>query len=63
MTTHEKYSLTWQSFQSHVENFLKDLFSSTHFTDVTLVSEDMQRVNAHKNVLSVCSPVFKELLL
>ena len=63
MTTHEKYSLTWQSFQSHVENFLKDLFSSTHFTDVTLVSEDMQRVKAHKNVLSVCSPVFKELLL
>ena len=63
MTTQEKYNLRWQSFHSHGEDFLKDLFSSTHFTDVTLVSEDMQRVKAHKNVLSVCSPVFKELLL
>ena len=42
---------------------MKDLFSSTHFTDVTLVSEDMRKVKAHRNVLSACSPVFKELLL
>ena len=63
MTTEEKYNLTWQSFHSHIETFLKDLFSSTHFTDVTLVSEDMKRVKAHKNILSACSPVFKELLL
>ena len=63
MTTQEKYNLTWQSFHSHVETFLKDLFSSTHFTDVTLVSEDMKKVKAHRNVLSACSPVFKELLL
>ena len=30
---------------------------------MTLVSEDKQKVRAHKNVLSACSPVFKELLL
>ena len=63
MTNQDEYNLTWQSFHSHVETFLKDLFSSTHFTDVTLVSEDMQKVKTHKNVLSACSPVFKELLL
>ena len=63
MSHQEKYNLTWQSFQTHVQTFLKDLFSSNNFTDVTLVSEDKQKVRAHKNVLSACSPVFKELLL
>ena len=63
MATQEKYNLTWQSFQTHVQTFLKDLFSSNNFTDVTLVSDDKQTVRAHRNVLSACSPVFKELLL
>ena len=63
MANQDKYNLTWQSFHSHVQTFLKDLFSSTNFTDVTLVSEDKQKVRAHKNVLSACSPVLKELLL
>ena len=35
----------------------------THFADVILVSDDEIQINAHKLVLSACSPVLKELLL
>ena len=63
MNHQEKYNLTWQSFQTHIQTFLKDLYTSNNFTDVTLVSEDKQKLRAHRNVLSACSPVFKELLL
>ena len=30
------------------------------FTDVTLVCEDMNYFRAHKNILSACSPVFRD---
>ena len=33
-----------------------------NFFDVTLVNDDLQQIEAHKAVLSSCSPVFKELL-
>ena len=32
------------------------------FADVTLVCEDRKYIRAHKNILSACSPVFKDIV-
>ena len=39
------------------------VFKERSFSDVTLVSDDQKPFQAHKYVLSACSPVFKTLLL
>ena len=36
--------------------------ASEDFTDVTLVTDDMKTIKAHRNILSACSPVFKNIL-
>ena len=38
-------------------------FNNLKFTDVTLVSDDLEKFPAHKFVLSASSPVLKEILL
>ena len=35
---------------------------SSEFADVTLVTDDKQQIRAHRNILSACSPVFKNIL-
>ena len=35
---------------------------TSHFTDVTLVTDDKKTIRAHRNILSACSPVFKNIL-
>ena len=35
---------------------------SGEFTDVILVTDDKQQMRAHRNILSACSPVFKNIL-
>ena len=35
---------------------------SGEFTDVTLVTDDKQQMRAHRNILSACSQVFKNIL-
>ena len=41
----------------------RELFNEGHFTDVTLVSNDMKTFAAHRTILSSVSPVLKELLM
>ena len=36
--------------------------TSGEFADVTLVTDDKQQIRAHRNILSACSPVFKNIL-
>ena len=62
MNTSEKYSLSWKDFQSNVSQSFRTLKEEKDFFDVTLVSEDLQQIEAHKVVLSSSSPVFKQLL-
>ena len=48
----------------HKNNFIENLqvfCNSTQFTDVTLVCDGKQLLQAHKIVLSACSPVFKDI--
>ncbi|CAL8099805.1 unnamed protein product [Orchesella dallaii] len=58
----EMYLLKWNSHQNHFANKFSELLDEDEiaFTDVTLACEG-QFLQAHRLVLSVCSPFFKNL--
>ena len=58
----EKYCLTWQTYSDHLKIMMKELMMNEDFSDVTLVTEDKKQIKAHINILSACSPVFKDIL-
>ena len=58
----EKYSLTWPTYPDHLKSMMKELMMNEDFSDVTLVTEDKKHLKANMNILSACSPVFKDLL-
>ena len=58
----DKYTLTWQTYADHLRDILKELRSDESFADVTLVTDDKKQIKAHRNILSACSSVFKEIL-
>jgi hypothetical protein len=59
----EIFSLNWKTFKNHLASSLRDLITENMFSDVTLVSDEQIQFQAHKFVLSACSPVLKNLLL
>ena len=59
---HEKYSLTWHTYTDHLKNMMKELMMNEDFYDVTLVTEDKKHIKANINILSACSPIFKDIL-
>ena len=61
MNHQEKYNLTWNSYEHHLRDTLSDLYSSNCFSDVTLICDDKKKISAHKNILSACSSVFKDI--
>ena len=58
----EKYNLTWVSYTDHLKSMMKELMMNEDFSDVTLVTEDKKQIKANINILSACSPVFKDIL-
>ena len=58
----EQYNLTWHTFQTHTEELMSQLYRTSSYSDVTLVSDDRTQFKAHKFVLSSCSSVFKSIL-
>ena len=58
----EKYSLTWHTYSDHLKSMMKELMMNEDTSDVTLVTEDKRQIKAHINILSACSPVFKDFL-
>ena len=58
----EKYSLTWHTYSDHLKNMMRELMMNEDFNDVTLVTEDKKHIKANINILSACSPVFKDIL-
>ena len=58
----EKLCLQWNNFQTNITTAFRDLREDNEFTDVTLVCEDGQQVEAHKVILISSSPFFKNLL-
>ena len=41
---------------------MKELMMNEDFSDVTLVTEDKKQIKANINILSACSPVFRDTL-
>jgi hypothetical protein len=62
MTSSEKFSLKWNDFHEKISSAFNKLRDDTNFTDVTLVSEDGQQLQAHKVILSASSPFFMNIL-
>ena len=58
----EKFCLKWNDFNSNVAKSFKLLRNEQEFFDVTLVSDDHKKVQAHRVVLSACSSYFKSIL-
>ena len=56
------YNLKWEKFGENIAQSYKQLRLQDDFHDVTLVSDDLQKVSAHKLVLSACSQYFKTIL-
>lgn len=53
--------LRWNDFYSNITTGFKDLRDDYEFLDVTVACEEEQ-LNAHKVILSACSPYFRSLL-
>jgi len=65
----EKFCLKWNDFESNISHAFRDLRSDGELFDVTLAcsSQDdsganKQLIQAHKVILSACSPFFRNLL-
>ena len=58
----EKLCLQWNDFKENVNSAFVKLRDDKEFTDVTLVCEDGQQMEAHKVILASLSPFFEKLI-
>ena len=58
----EKFCLKWNDFQQNMVNSFSDLRTDAKFSDVTLVCDDAQQVEAHRIILMSSSPFFSKVL-
>jgi len=61
MGSSEKFCLRWNDFETNISNAFKELRDDKDFFDVTLACDDEQ-IQAHKVILSACSPFFRNVL-
>jgi len=59
--SNEKFCLRWNDFEKSISGAFKELRDDKDFFDVTLACEDNQ-LQAHKVILSACSPFFRAIL-
>jgi len=61
MTSTEKFCLRWNDFEKNISRAFRELREDKDFFDVTIACDDDQ-VEAHKVILSACSPFFRTIL-
>jgi len=59
--TSEKFCLRWNDFETNISGAFRELREDKDFFDVTLACDDEQ-IEAHKVILSACSPFFRTVL-
>jgi len=59
--TSEKFCLRWNDFESNISSAFRELREDKDFFDVTLACDEEQ-IQAHKVILSACSPFFRTVL-
>jgi len=57
----EQFVLKWNDFENDMADSFKDLRDEKAFCDVTISAEG-QQLQAHKVVVSACSPFFKKMI-
>jgi len=57
----EKFCLRWNDFETNISGAFRELRDDKDFFDVTIACEDEQ-MQAHKVILSACSPFFRNIL-
>ena len=57
----DKFCLKWSEYESNISSTFKSLKDEEDFLDVTLACSGNQ-VQAHKIILSACSPFFMNIL-
>ena len=62
VSSSEKFCLKWNEFEQNMVSSFRELRTDTEFSDVTLVCEEDQQVEAHKIILKSCSPFFSKVL-
>merc|ERR1711944_363288 len=61
MSSSEKFCLRWNDFENNISVAFRELRDDKDFFDVTLACDDEQ-IQAHKVILSACSPFFRNIL-
>jgi hypothetical protein len=62
MASSDKLCLKWNEFQNNVVSTFHDLRRDTDFSDVTLVCEEDQQIEVHRNILASTSTFFNTVL-
>ena len=62
MTSSEKFCLKWNDFQENIVSSFHGLREDLDFSDVTLACEENKQIEAHRVILSACSPFFRSVL-
>ena len=57
----DKFCLKWNDFEANISKAFRQLREDKDFFDVTLVCDEDQ-IQAHKVILSACSPFFRRVL-
>ena len=58
----DNYKLSWPDYSDYLQDTLRKMMNSESYKDVTLVCDDMRQIQAHRNILSTCSPIFNNIL-
>ena len=61
MGSNEKFCLRWNDFESNISVAFREIREEKDFFDITL-SCGSRQIQAHKLILSACSPFFRSVL-